>query len=132
MTDGLLENLKFSEGFRGEPYSDSLGFLTIGYGTKLPLSKEEAEQILVSRLSAKIIELQTKKPVILELSENAQNALFEMAYQLGVNGLLKFKKMWKALEKKDFKKASLEALDSRWAKQTPNRANRIAQVIREG
>ncbi|MEA1892661.1 MAG: glycoside hydrolase family protein [Campylobacterota bacterium] len=128
----LLENIKISEGFRSKVYQDSLGFDTIGYGTKLPLSEYEAELILVSRLESKKKELINRKPLVLELNQSVQDALFEMAYQLGVHGLLKFKKMWEALDNTDYRTAKKEALDSRWSKQTPNRAARIAKIIGEG
>lgn len=132
MKNKLIENIKKSEGFVGIVYKDTLQIDTIGYGTKLPLSKFEAELILKHRLDGKIKELLQNKPFVEILSENVQNALFEMAYQLGVSGLLKFKKMWIALEKEDYHKAHLEALDSLWAKQTPSRAKRIANIIKLG
>ena len=54
-----------------------------------------------------------------------------MAYQLGVNGVLKFKKMIEALRSKDYKEASKQGLDSLWAKQTPQRANRLMKRMSE-
>ena len=35
------------------------------------------------------------------------------------------------MKEKEFKHAADEMLDSRWAKQTPNRANMLAQIVRE-
>ena len=55
-----------------------------------------------------------------------------MAYQMGVDGLFKFKKMIAALGKGDWNEAAHQALDSRWAKQTPARAERHAAVIANG
>ena len=132
MKINLIDNIKKEEGFVGVAYDDSLGIPTIGYGTKLPLSKDESELILKHRLDKKIKELLLNKPFVERLNENLQSALYEMAYQLGVSGLLKFKKMWLALENKDYIEASKQALDSRWAKQTPNRAKRIAEIIKLG
>ena len=126
----LIEMIKKHEGFRGMPYNDSLGFPTIGYGTKLPISEEEAELLLKHRLDEKILELGEKEPFYLELPETAQEVIANMAYQMGVNGVLKFKKMWAALKERDYKKAADEMLDSRWAKQTPNRAKELAEIMR--
>ena len=42
---------------------------------------------------------------------------------------MKFKKMKAALERGDFEAAAAEMLDSRWARQTPNRADREALEI---
>lgn len=122
----LIESIKHHEGFRGEVYKDTLGFDTVGYGTKMPLSKEEAEMILESRLKAKIKELETKEPFVNKLPIEKQEILAEMSYQLGVNGVLKFKKMWRALKELDYHAASIEMLDSRWAVQTPSRAKELS------
>jgi lysozyme len=126
----LINSIKEHEGFVSEPYNDSLGFPTLGYGTKLPLSKKEAELILKHRLNEKIESIIEKKPFILTLPQDKQFVLFEMAYQLGVGGILKFKRMWKALEDRNYKEASVEMLDSRWAKQTPNRAKELSERMR--
>ena len=126
----LLNSIKKHEGFRGYCYEDSLGIPTIAYGIKLPLTKEEGELLLKNRLNKMIQELETKRPSIKNFPEPIREVLYEMAYQMGVEGLLKFKKMLKALEEQDYKKASLEGLDSRWAKQTPNRAKKLMEKIR--
>jgi lysozyme len=125
----LVERIKESEGFSSDVYDDSLGYPTIGFGTKLPLSKDEAQLILEHRLDKKIKDLITHYPFVEYLPVKIQEVLYEMAYQLGVSGLLKFKKMWSALKSADYKKASAEMLDSRWAKQTPNRAKRLADIV---
>jgi lysozyme len=53
-----------------------------------------------------------------------------MAYQLGPSGVVAFKKMLAALEAGDRIAAAEAALDSKWATQTPNRAQRVAALIR--
>jgi len=126
----LIENVKESEGFRGMPYADTLGFATIGYGTKLPLSKEESQVILEMRLKEKIKELEKKEPFVNKLTLNAQSVISEMSYQMGVNGVLKFKKMWKHLKNFDYVSASEEMLDSKWAIQTPNRAKKLSNLMK--
>lgn len=125
----LVEQIKVSEGFRGESYLDSLDIPTIGFGTRLPLSEAEAELILQFRLNQKISHLLEMKPIVLTLTQSRQEVLFEMAYQLGVNGLLKFKNMWRAIEDNDYATASAEMLNSRWHSQTPNRAEKLAKIM---
>ena len=49
-----------------------------------------------------------------------------MIFQLGKTGVSKFKNMWKALSGLDYSTAASEMLDSRWAKQTPNRAQAMS------
>lgn len=125
----LVEKIKESEGFVGNNYEDSLGIPTIGYGTKLPLTQAEAETILAIRLNDKISHLLQEKPIVLRLPQDKQEVLFEMAYQLGVGGLLRFKMMWLALENFDYKVAAAEMRDSKWRLQTPNRAEKLAQQM---
>ena len=127
----LLENIKQNEGFNGMPYDDSLGKPTIGYGTLLPLSKSESEMILKSRLNQKTDELVKSEPFVNELPSEVRDVLYEMSYQLGVGGLLKFKKMFRALKDGNYKEAYIQALDSRWAEQTPSRAKKLAKVFLE-
>lgn len=57
------------------------------------------------------------------------NVLVEMEFQLGAAGLRGFKKMWAALKRNDYEKAKAEGLDSKWAKQTPERANELMGII---
>jgi len=125
----LVNQIKESEGFVGNNYEDSLGIPTIGYGTKLPLTKAEAETILAIRLNDKISRLLQEKPIVLRLPQDKQEVLFEMAYQLGVGGLLRFRMMWLALENFDYKVAAQEMLDSKWRLQTPNRAEKLARQM---
>ena len=131
----LIETLKEAEGFRGMPYDDSLGKPTICYGTLLPLTEEEGEWLLRHRLDERIAELRTmlrdeEVGTSATLPEPVWLSLCEMSYQLGVPKLRGFRKMLAAIERKDWEKAADEALDSRWARQTPNRARRIADQIR--
>lgn len=121
----LIEDIKQEEGFSGTVYKCTEGFDTVGYGTKLPLTKEESELILNHRLNKTKAQL-TSYLYDLDIKPEAWDILFNLAYQLGVNGVLKFKKMIEALRVKDYKEASIQMLDSLWAKQTPNRAKRLS------
>ncbi|MGB3988523.1 MAG: hypothetical protein WBK67_02400 [Minisyncoccales bacterium] len=138
----LVENIKESEGFKGVVYKCSEGYDTIGYGTRLPLVQEEAELLLEYRLKAFIKELEQREPFVNKLPLDKQEILAEMAYQMSVGGLLKFKMMWKALKAFDYQQASKEMLNSLWARQMHeadmrdgrdgvDRAERLAQKMRE-
>ena len=125
----LINDIKESEGFVDHVYQDHLGNDTIGYGSLMPLIEEECELILKYRLDKMIKHLTEVKPIVKQLSEKRQEVLYEMSYQMGVSGLLKFKKMWEALQNNDFKEASIQMLDSKWSKQTPNRALRLSKKM---
>ena len=120
----LIENIKIEEGFSGVVYQDHLGFDTIGYGCKMPLTQDEAELILQYRLR-RTINAVNSSLYYLDIKSDAWDILYEMAYQLGTGGLLKFKNMIAALKEQDYKQASVEGRDSLWYKQTPNRAERL-------
>ena len=130
--DSTIDSLKLDEGFMAKPYRDSEGLLTIGYGTLIEegITKDEARLLLNHRLEKMIRELETRKPMVREMPLPVQSALSQMAYNLGVPRLMKFKMMWRALERSDYVDAAQEALDSTWATQVGDRANRIAELIR--
>ncbi|MDR2099272.1 MAG: glycoside hydrolase family protein [Campylobacteraceae bacterium] len=143
----LIKQIKNDEQFRARRYLDSEGYPTIGYGTKLPLSaqeialvsdpenltEEEADKLLFSRLSAMMKELNAVKGEVIEkLSDNRKEVIYNMLYQLGVKGLLGFKRMWLALEAGDYAKAADEMKDSKWYYQTPARAKRLIDKMLEG
>ena len=131
MIDDLVKSIKGHEGFVNHVYKDSKGIDTIGYGTKMPLSQEECLMILKHRLQQKIDTLQDAKPFIVEFPDKVQNVLYEMAYQMGVEGLLKFKNTWKYLQDWDFEDASEEMLDSQWArKDSSSRAKELSNIIK--
>lgn len=135
--------LEREEGFRETVYHCSEGYPTIGIGTvigaryaplehfTLKVSKEIAYALLREELEH-INKALNKNPVYCCLNPDRKVILQSMAYQLGVNGLMNFKKMWKALSVEDYVQASREAMDSKWAKQTPARAQRHAKVLRSG
>ena len=133
MTDRLLQNIKEGEGWRSKPYRDTKGKLTIGFGTLLEdgISKEEGEFLLMHRLQNIIDELIEKSFIDLgELPEVVDDALYEMAYTMGVPSLLGFTRMWAALADEDWKTASIEALDSKWARDVgKRRSSRISDAI---
>ncbi len=125
----LLDDIKQEEGFRGTIYKCTEGFDTIGYGTRLPLSEKEAEMILEYRLNILKDNLSSSL-YMLDIDKKAWDILYNMVYQMGVKGVLNFKNMIKALEAKDYKRAGDEMLDSKWAKQTPARANRLSKAMK--
>lgn len=121
----LIEDIKQEEGFSGTVYRCTEGFDTVGYGSRMPITKEEAELLLEYRLKAMKAQL-TGYLYDIDIKDEAWDILFNMAYQLGVKGVLNFKNMIKALKDNDYKEASIQMLDSLWAKQTPNRAKRLS------
>ena len=138
----LAESVKLSEGFRNKIYQDTEGFDTIGWGHKvvhtdpfLPdkeYTEEELQEVFDKDLGKAINQA---KQLMVEngvhsLPDTAEHVLSEMCFQLGKYGVAKFKNMWKALDREDYGEASFQMMDSLWAKQTPNRAKKLAEKMR--
>lgn len=129
----LLERIKHHEGYRSKVYKCTEGYDTIGYGfaiKDLELDEEIAELILIRKLDKLMNRINKTFHWWRTAEEEAKNVVVEMCYQLGVSGFSKFKKTISHLENKRYGKASVEMLDSRWAKQTPNRAIELSNIIK--
>lgn len=135
MINELRKQLIRQEGRLRYAYKDHLGFWTIGVGRLIDsrkgggLSDDEIDYLLNNDLSRVIDAVSSAIPFYARLSEPQKQALCNMAFQMGLFGLLKFKGMLSALESFDYERAKSEALDSKWAKQTPERANEIANML---
>jgi lysozyme len=64
-----------------------------------------------------------------ELPQEMQHVLVNMCFQLGQGGLGKFKNFKAAIEDSEWQRASEEMMDSRWAGQTPERAERLRDRV---
>ena len=137
--DEVKERIKTHEGFINYVYKDTLGKRTVGYG-HLCTDDENWEDgkcydnsYLNDVFEIDFMEAtkQTEKLIgNLVLEKEANEIILEMVFQLGKTGVSKFKKMWEALSGQDYKKAADEMLDSKWAKQTKNRAESLAEIMR--
>ena len=128
----LIENIKESEGFVEHVYNDSLGIPTIGYGfaiKDLILDEDIAEEILLRKVKALALRVQNKFDWFNTAPDIIKEVVIEMCYQLGLGGFSKFKKTISYLEKENYLEASKEMLDSKWAKQTPNRAKKLSKIV---
>ena len=130
----LFDDLVRDEGLKLEIYKCTAGKITIGVGRNIEdrgITTSEARLLLANDVDIISDELTNIFPWWVSMPEPAQRALANMAFNLGVPRLSQFKNMLSALEKGDYNVAAKEALDSNWAKQVGDRANRIAKVFRE-
>ena len=129
-----LTRLRREEGFAGKPYDDHLGVPTIGYGTTLPLTEREAMLLLEHRAENTWAELRDRlhesDTHLCHLPDSVRAALLDMAYNLGVPRLMGFKRMLRAVKECQWADAGDECMDSRYARQVPNRAKRNADLLR--
>jgi lysozyme len=137
----LLESVKKHEGYRNKVYLDTLNKRTVGVGHLCVEDfwedgKEYDEDFLMGILEKDLqsaIDQADDMCSNLTISDDAKIIIIEMIFQLGGTGVSKFRKMWQALQQDppDYAEASVQMLDSRWAKQTPNRAQEMARHMSE-
>ena len=126
----LIERIGVNEGFRSKPYQCSEDVWTIGHGLTW-LTEEESLNLLSGRVSKLHLKLSDDLDYYDDLPPEVQGVVIECCFQMGVKGWSMFKKAIKNMQDKNWKGAADEMLDSLWAKQTPERANRLADIVRE-
>ena len=154
--EDLVNKLIKHEGLRLQVYKDTLGIDTIGIGRNLEdrgITEEEldwmdipsidtvyehgiteADAMYLAQNDVQIVEQELLRahPCVENLDAVRQLVLIDMAFNLGVPRLCKFKKMWAAVEAKDFPTAAKEMLDSRWATQVKSRSTKLAHAMHHG
>lgn len=131
--DAAVALLKVDEGYRQFVYIDTRGYETIGYGFNLKEGLSQQECALILELRVQVLDAQLGQiPWYSNLDQIRAAAILDLAYNLGVAGLLQFHNMIQALQAKSWKQASSELLSSQYATQVPNRCYRLAQILLTG
>ena len=154
--DYLIEKLIAAEGLKLQVYKDTLGIDTIGIGRNLEdrgITKQElddldipsidhvyeygiteADAVYLATNDVQIVEeeLVRAHPCVDRLDSVRQLIVIDMAFNLGVPRLCKFKKMWAAIHEEQYDIAAKEMLDSRWARQVKGRATKLANAMHNG
>jgi lysozyme len=137
MTQGIAQ-IRRHEGLVLHAYTDSLGYMTIGYGRLIDkrkgggITETEAQLLLQNDVSTVLTALVKNIDFWDELNPPRQAVLMNMSFQMGVQGLLKFSKTLALIKAGQYSEAADNMLKSLWAKQTPNRANEMAEQMRTG
>lgn len=133
--DQLRAEISRDEGRKKFMYKDSVDKWTVGVGWNIE-DKGLPESVIDSLLDIGIREaediLDKLYPEWLDLSDDRQRVLLNMAFNLGQPRLAGFGKMWKAIRAGDFTEASKQMLDSKWAVQVGPRSQRLAAMMKEG
>ena len=144
----LIENIKAHEGFRDHIYKDSVGKATVGYGFLVaalspdeialnggkiePMSRETAEKILnlkVAKLQKRVFQC---LPWLESKPQSVQDTLIEMAYQLGLAGLMGFRHTLGCIEAGDYAQAARNLRASLLYRQTPKRVEDYIKGLKNG
>jgi len=143
----LIDSIIANEGFKAKPYIDPLAHEnipadayaiikkywkelvpTFGHGHTY-ISQKGSKALIAFKIERIEKVLSKKIDFFITAPVEVQDVLCEMAYQMGVYGLLKFHNTLHHLEKEYYEMASVEMLDSHWARQTPSRANKLSKRI---
>lgn len=153
--NALIDQLIIHEGMELKVYKDSLGIDTIGVGRNLEdrgitdgelafmnllrsdiyeqgITEGNARWLLSNDIDIIEKELSDVHPCINSLGDVRLRVVLDMAFNMGVPRLCKFKKMWEAIHNASYATAAEEMLDSRWATQVGRRAERLSIAMRTG
>lgn len=142
----LIELLSMHEGRKNAPYKDSLGYWTIGVGhlidmrkgatlsgiRSIPMTEDNIDAVLNLDIVEHSAGLFTAAPWVKKLDAVRQAVLIDMAFNLGVAGLMEFKRTLASIQSGDYATAATQMLQSTWAHQVGTRATRLAEMMRTG
>ncbi|MDU6413459.1 glycoside hydrolase family protein [Mixta calida] len=143
----IIQILNYEEGYREKPYIDTEGFPTVACGIKIgpkgaslsnytfTVPRKVGDVWLQVFVDSTINQCRNNTLIAAALEQcnpARQDILYSMGYQLGVAGLAGFKNTLVMISNGDFDAAASGMMNSKWAKQTPNRARRHAAVMRSG
>ena len=134
----LKKRIKKNEGFSRKPYKDQLGFFTIGFGHLVlsnekhllnkKINKKELEKIFINDFNKALNDFNNfLKPLSSNIKES--ELLIEMVFQIGIEGVLKFKKLLFNLNKGNKHLVCFEMMNSLWYKQTPHRVKNLITIF---
>lgn len=140
--------LEYDEGKKLKVYRCTEGFKTVGVGCNLDanphlnilhrnlkinalITSEECDLLFDYDYNNVLNEIKQKIYYFGDLLPKYQTVLVNMVYQMGINGVLKFKGVLKAMRDKDDAKVIANMKDSLWYRQTTNRANRLISIVND-
>lgn len=132
----VAKRIKKHEGFRVNVYDDHLGNKTGGYGHLMLDGETEPEGGYTKEYWEGVFQKDFNtavngavKLVGNDVPPEVMGVITEMVFQLGAEGTSKFKKTLSYLKEGSYYQASKEMLDSKWATQTPERAESLSKII---
>ena len=133
--EALIRQLRLHEGERLKPYRCTAGKLTIGIGRNLEdrgITAAESAYLLANDIAAVQQQVLNALPWAAQLDDVRQRVLLDMAFNMGIGGLLQFKNTLATVKAGDYQRAASMMLDSRWATQVSQRAERLSRMMATG
>lgn len=134
MSEKLREMLRAHEGVRLKPYKCTAGKTTIGIGRNLDdcgITKSEAEYLFDNDVTRAVKQANTLH-WFSSLDEVRQDCVVMLLFSMGLARFLDFRRMIRALERRQYAEAGAELLDSKWREQVGDRAMVLATMISTG
>ena len=139
----LKQELTEDEGCKYEIYLDHLGYKTFGIGhlckatdpendleVGSEVSKDRVDECFLEDIEKVIEDCTILYDNFFTLPDDAQLIIANMMFNLGRTRLTKFKLMKEAVDDANWIEAGIQMEDSKWAKQVPNRAERLCERMR--
>ena len=133
--DRLITQLKIHEGVHSKVYLDTEGIETIGVGRNLVdrgLSDDEIELMLANDIRDFQEEVESAFLWWSDMDDVRQRVVVDMAFNMGLGSLSKFVNTLAHIENGRYEDASVEMLDSKWARQVGDRANVLSDMMKTG
>jgi lysozyme len=131
----IAEQLTRDEGCVLTVYACPTGHLTIGVGRNLEatgITQDEAELLLDNDIARVTREIDQALPWTRQLDDVRFGVVQNLTFNMGITGVLEFERMLAAMEAGDWEAAADELLDSEYATQVGDRAERLALQLRTG
>lgn len=140
LPDGERQKLRVQlirhEGVRLKPYRDQGGTLTIGIGRNLDavgISMIEARAMMDADIDRALVWISARHAEWFEpLDPTRQAAIVNMVYNLGPAKFMEFQKFIQCMRDRDYGRAAVEMLHSKWSQDVGSRALELAGIIRSG
>lgn len=116
----------------GAPWTIGVGQTGAGIGPDTEWTNAEADAALAASIAKATAGLDKALPWWKSLCDVRQDVVAQMAYQMGLEGLLAFHRTLGFMQDHQYDQAAEGMLQSLWARQTPNRAHRLAELMRTG
>lgn len=149
----MLKTIQEYEGLRLRAYEDTVGILTIGYGCNLEavtsgqlasvgiklvevvrgkaITKEQAEKLFDIQLAAIVEEIENSAIPYYDQPEIIKEIIRNLCFNMGVAGVLKFKRTLVAIKNGDYALAADHLEDSKWYGQVGRRSKDIVDTLRD-
>lgn len=142
--DALIDQLVIDEAMKLKLYDDATGKellpgdvlrgkLSGGIGHNFSddgLTVAEARELCFSDIASHVADLDQHLPWWRQMSEDRQQVLANLCFNIGITRLLGFHNALQAMQTGDYDRAATEMLNSTWAKEVGDRAVRLATRMR--